>query len=109
MGTTASFLPAMRRHFAGATGVSSDGGLDLDLLKREVARGLVAHQHGDLGDELAELLDAGVLVAQDGQLVLDQRVVEYAYFAHISISFIKIKNFLKAFPWGKVARRSRDG
>ena len=34
--------------------------------------GLVAHQSGDLADEPPELLHAGILTAEDGQLVLDQ-------------------------------------
>ena len=35
-----------------------------------------------------ENLDAGVLVAQDGQLVLDQGMVEYVNFTHDCFSFI---------------------
>ena len=49
-----------------------DGGLDLDLLGGKIARGLIAHQRGDLAHGLAELLDARVLVTQDGQLMLQK-------------------------------------
>ena len=65
-----------------------DRGLHVDLLQGQIAGGLKAHQHGDLRNQLPEDLDAGALVAQDGQLVLDQGMVEYAYFAHDSFSFI---------------------
>ena len=78
------------RHFlAGDAAASGDGNgrLNVDFLQRKIAGRLVAHQHGNLGDELAEFLHAGPLVAQDGQLVLDQGMVKYAYFAHDWISF----------------------
>ena len=52
-----------------------DWGLHLDLLERQVAGGLVAHQHRDFADQLAEFLGAGVLVAQQGEFVLNQWVV----------------------------------
>ena len=51
-------------------------GLDLDILEREVAHGLIALEDGKLGHELAELLRARVLVAQDVELVLHERVVD---------------------------------
>ena len=35
--------------------------------------------------KLSELLGAGVFVPQHGQLVLDKRMVEYAYFAHVHV------------------------
>ena len=53
----------------------TDGRFDLDLLHRHVAGGLIAHQHGDLVGQLAELLGTGVLVAQERDLVLDERMV----------------------------------
>ena len=61
--------------------------LHVDLFQRQVAGRLIAHQHGDFGDKLAEFLHAGLFIAQDGQLVLDQRVIEYDNFAHVSVSF----------------------
>ena len=51
-------------------------GLDLDVLEREVAHGLVALEDGQLGHELAEVLRGGVLVPQDVQLVLHEGVVD---------------------------------
>src|ERR1041384_3334344 len=44
------------------------------ILHREIARGLVGHQHRDLVDELLEDLGRCFPVAQDAQLVLNQRV-----------------------------------
>ena len=38
----------------------------------------------DLADELTKFLDAGILVPQDGQLVLDQRMVQFIYTTHCS-------------------------
>ena len=61
---------------------------DLNLFQRKVAGRLIAHQHGDLADKLAEFLHARVLVTQDRQLVLDQRVVEYMQLTHFSCSFV---------------------
>ena len=53
-----------------------DGGLDLDVFHRQVAHGLVAVKKREFAHELAELVGAGVFVAQDRQLVLDERVVD---------------------------------
>ena len=64
----------------------SDGSLHVDLLQGQVTGSLIAHQHGDLGNEFAEFLDAGLFITQDRKLVLDQGVVEYANVAHVSIS-----------------------
>ena len=60
----------------------ADGGLDLYLLGGQVAGHLVHHQHGDLVEQLAELLGAGILAAHDGQLVLDQGMVKDHNFSH---------------------------
>ena len=60
----------------------ADRGLDLDLFDRHVAGRLIAHQHGDLVNQLAEFLRAGVLVPQEGDLVLDQRMVHNKRFQH---------------------------
>ena len=49
---------------------------DLHRLEREVARRLVALEHRELADEVAELLGARRLVTQDGDLVLDHRVID---------------------------------
>ena len=64
-------------------GSGGDGRLDLHVLQRQVAGGLIAHQGGDLGDDLAEVLDAGVLISQDGELVLEQRVIQNVYLFHV--------------------------
>ena len=64
-------------------------GLYLDLLEGQVAGRLIAHQHSDLADELAEGFGPRVLIAQDGQLVLDEGVVEYVHIAHVYfVSFL---------------------
>ena len=39
-------------------------------------------QSGDLADQLTELLDGGLLVSQDGQLVLDQGMIDNDDFGH---------------------------
>ena len=65
---------------------NGDGRLNVDLFKREISGGFIAHQHCDLRNKLSELLDAGVFIAEDGQLVLNKGMVEHAYFAHLSCS-----------------------
>ena len=60
---------------------------DVDRLQGEISRGFIAHQHGDLRDDLTELLYAGVLIAQNRQLVLNQGMIEYANIAHGPNSF----------------------
>src|ERR1041385_6639690 len=50
---------------------------DLDRLERQVLRDLVRHQHRDLVDELLEVTRAGAFVAQDRELVLDQRMRQH--------------------------------
>src|ERR1041385_3341197 len=62
-------------------GDSTGGGtlerrLDLHRLGLEMAGGLIGHQHRDLRDQLLEILDRRGLVPEDGELVLDQRVLE---------------------------------
>ena len=59
-----------------------DGGLDRLWARLEIARHLVAHEHRNLVQELAELRGLRVLVAHDGELVGDQRVVENVHFTH---------------------------
>ena len=60
-----------------------DGGLDLDVFHRQVAHGLVAVKKRELAYELAELIGAGALVAQDRQLVLDERVIDKRHTGRI--------------------------
>ena len=49
-----------------------DGRLDLDLFQRQVTGGFVAQQGRDLANEVTELLGAGLLVAKQADLVLQQ-------------------------------------
>ena len=53
-----------------------DGGFDFDILHGQVAHGLVAVKERELAYELAELVGAGALVAQDRQLMLDERMID---------------------------------
>src|SRR5205814_10586187 len=46
----------------------------LRRLERQVLRDLVSYQHGDLVHKLLEVTRRRVLVAQDGELVLNQRM-----------------------------------
>ena len=50
--------------------------LDLDHFDRQIARHLVAKQHADFVQQLAEALGRAPLVAHQRQLVLDQRMVD---------------------------------
>ena len=49
--------------------------LNVYFLERKIARRLVAHQHSDLAHQLAELFGTRILIAQEGKLVLNQRMV----------------------------------
>lgn len=60
-----------------------DGGLDLDVFHGQVAHSLVAVKERKLAHELAELVGAGALVAQDRQLVLDERVIDKGHTGRI--------------------------
>ena len=62
-------------------------GFDLYILEGQISGRLIAHQHGDLGDQLAEFLGTGVLITQDRQLVLDQRMVKNRNFTVHNESF----------------------
>ena len=57
------------------------GRLNLDIGQGEVAGDLVDHQPGDLLQQLAELLDAGVPASDDAHLVLDKGVIEHDHAA----------------------------
>lgn len=61
----------------------SDGGLDLDVFHRQVAHGLVAVKKREFAHELTELVGAGVFVAQDRQLVLDERMIDKRHTGRI--------------------------
>ena len=66
----------------GLEGAGGDRGLHLHIGQGEITGGLVALQRGDFGDDLAELLHAGILVPQDGQLMLQQRMIQHMYLFH---------------------------
>lgn len=74
----ASFLPASCLNVAVVM-----GGLDLDVFHGQVAHGLVAVKKCEFAHELTELVGAGVFVAQDRQLVLDERVVDKRHTGRI--------------------------
>ena len=71
IGAKTSFLPAM----IGACIVVSGVSISISL-ERQVARDLVAEQHADLVEQLAEALGRALLVAHQRQLVLHQRMVD---------------------------------
>ena len=52
-----------------------DGCFDLHLFQRQVTGRFVAQQGRDLANEVTELLGTGLLVAQNAQLVLQQRML----------------------------------
>ena len=62
---------------------SSDGGLDFDVFHGQVAHGLVAVKKCEFAHELAELVGAGVFVAQNRQLMLDERVIDKRHTGRI--------------------------
>ena len=57
-----------------------DRGLDRRGHDAQVAGGFIGFKHHKLGDELAENGGGGVLVAQHGELVLDQRMIQNVKF-----------------------------
>ena len=70
--TKQSFLPASLRCQHGL-----ERRVDRDAGERQVAGDLVGQQQADLAGELAELRSGRVPVAQQGQLVLDQGMVDH--------------------------------
>ena len=61
--------------------------LDLDPLHGQVAGDLVAEQHADLVEELAEALRRALLVPHQGQLVLNQRMTDHRNALHAFFLF----------------------
>jgi len=57
----------------------------------QIAGGLIGDEHTDLADQFPEILDAGVLVPHDGQLVGHQGMIHNDYFTHNSV-LLYIKN-----------------
>ena len=64
----------LARHLLAAC--RADGGFDVHVGQRQIARRLVALEQGKLAHELAELLAGSRLVAQDGKLMLHHRVID---------------------------------
>ena len=62
---------------------SGDGGLDLDVFHGQVAHGLVAVKKRELAHELAELVGAGLLVAKNRQLMLDEWMIDKGHTGRI--------------------------
>ena len=50
--------------------------LDLDGFQRKITGDLISHQHSDLTGDLAEFPGSGLLFAQPGQFVLQQRMIQ---------------------------------
>ena len=73
----------------------SNRGLHVYLDGWQVAGSFITHQRGDFAYQLTEFLDTGVLVTQDCQLMLDQRVVQNSYICHLYLSPF---NYVSLFP-----------
>ena len=63
----------------------ADGGLNVLGGHGQIAGGLIGDEHTDLADQFPEILDAGVLVPHDGQLVGHQGMIHNDYFTHNSV------------------------
>ena len=60
-----------------------------EMTSEEITGDLVAHEHGDLLQKLTEILGAGIYVSQNGQLMLNERMVNNVKLCHVSKSFQK--------------------
>ena len=60
----------------------ADRSRDLHLFQRQLSRSFITHQHGNLSNQLSEVLDARILLTDHSSLVLDQRMIEYIYITH---------------------------
>ena len=69
------------------SGHSGNGSLNFNILERKISCCLIAHEHRYLAHESAELFGSGVLVSEDGQLMLDKRMICYCYVCHVLNSF----------------------
>src|SRR6266550_542180 len=77
-------------------------GFHLRGLERQVFRHLVRHEHGDLVHELLEIPRGGVLVPQDRELVLNQRVIE-----HREVGEFGVRHGPEGTAHGRVTPRDR--
>ena len=69
--------------------------IDLDVLGCQIGERLIAHQHADFFDEVAELVRARCLVAQSRDFMLHQRVLVDKYFAHVRPPVMALQIVLK--------------
>ena len=75
----------MSLEFIVSSGVSID-----HVVHRHLARDFVRHQRADLVQQAAEAGGAGFLLAQQRELVLDQRMIEYVNVGRHDGSFAKL-------------------
>ena len=59
-----------------------DGGLHLYILQGKIPQGFIAHEHGTLLGERTEFIGSRGLVPEEGNFVLNQRVVKNHYIIH---------------------------
>ena len=79
----------LARHLLAAR--RADGGFDVHVGQRQIARRLVALEQGKLAHELAKLFARGRFIAQDGKLVLHHRVIDEGDAAVVHGSFFRLK------------------
>ena len=65
---------------------AADRGFDFNRFERQIAGDFVSHQHGDFVQQLAKLLGAGLLIAHQGELMLNQRMIHNMNNRHASSS-----------------------
>ena len=69
-------------------GCFADRGFNFNVCERQLSGCLVAHQHCNLADHLAELLGACVFLSDNTDFVLDQRVIHDDCSCHFPFSFV---------------------
>ena len=67
-----------------------NGSLDGHVLQRQITGQLVAHEHGDLVEQLAEILGARLFVTHDCKLMCDKRMVDQMKLSHDSSPLVLI-------------------
>ena len=72
-------------------GCFADRGFNFNVCERQLSGCLVAHQHCNLADHLAELLGACVFLSDNTDFVLDQRVIHDDCSCHFPFSFVLFK------------------
>ena len=82
------------------------GGLHLHSLEGEVPGGVIAHEGGDFADNLPKILDPGGLIPQDGELVLQQGVIQYVY--HFHLFHFSLSIYCGWGVWAACSRSSRS-